>query len=246
MPLLQSQRNGIFKALLDAGVDPVAFEWRLVKRRRKPPIDEFKHRSAPHRLVIEMEPSRETEFDLPPVDPAKYRWLHSMASCFHYTYSPGPESEQLTGTAISWEKMLVAGGRWAQLVARELSEPDLWLQADRQLHGRIPIPGHVENTPFSAGEQRELVRRVDLIRDRVVANHQLDPTQLRALDEELKEVKEAAGRLHRLDWRNAFLGAMLGLLATAAVPPEAIRDIVELTLRSLAGLFGHPLPELRG
>jgi hypothetical protein len=246
MPLLQSQRNEIFKALQDVGVDTAAFRWQLVKRRRKSPRDQFSHRSARHWLVIETKPSMKREFDFPPLDAAEYRDLFPITSVFHYAYAPGPESEQMTGTAISWEGMLSAVNRWAQLVARELSEPDLWLQADRQLHGRILDAGDVENTPFSPDEQQELAQRVDLVRERVVEEHRLDPAQLRALNEQLDELKQAASRLNRLDWRNAFLGAMFSLLLTAAVPPEAIRDIVELTLHSLAGLFGHPFPELHG
>ena len=43
-----------------------------------------------------------------------------------------------------------------------------------------------------------------------------------------------------------FLGAFLSLLLEAIVPPETVREILVLTLRALASLFGGDVPELPG
>jgi hypothetical protein len=54
---------------------------------------------------------------------------------------------------------------------------------------------------------------------------------------------KAAGRLGRIDWRNALVGAILGLVFTVALPPESARDIIFGLFRAI-GQLG--LPELPG
>jgi hypothetical protein len=58
-------------------------------------------------------------------------------------------------------------------------------------------------------------------------------------------LEDAAARgLGRIDWRNAFVGVMMGVVVEAILPPEVVREVVTLTLRGLAHLFG--LPSLPG
>jgi alkylhydroperoxidase family enzyme len=78
----------------------------------------------------------------------------------------------------------------------------------------------------------------------VRATHELTEEQYRELESRLDYLKEAAERMPRVDWRNAFVGALLGAVVQAVLPPEPVRDAMNVVLRGLSGIFGGRPPEL--
>ena len=74
--------------------------------------------------------------------------------------------------------------------------------------------------------------------------YQLNESQYEAIDARLDYFAEAAKRLGRIDWRNALIGAFLGAVLQAVLPPEPVQDIISLALRSVGHAFGVDIPEL--
>ena len=72
-------------------------------------------------------------------------------------------------------------------------------------------------------------------------SYALSANELVALNERLAYIEEAAGRLGRIDWRNAVAGAMLGALVAAALPPEAVRAFLEMLFQGVGQFFGQGL-----
>ncbi|GAC1605234.1 MAG: hypothetical protein NVS3B21_34770 [Acidimicrobiales bacterium] len=62
-----------------------------------------------------------------------------------------------------------------------------------------------------------------------------------ALEERLAYIEDAAGRLGRIDWRNAVAGAMLGAIVAAALPPDAVRALLNALFLGVGHFFGQGL-----
>ena len=99
-----------------------------------------------------------------------------------------------------------------------------------------------ENTPFAPSEQAQIIEQLRELREFVRSSYQLSTSQLTAIEKRLDYLAEAATRLGRLDWRNLMVGALLGLIVEAVVPPEPIRAILGLIVRGLGHLFGGGAP----
>lgn len=161
-------------------------------------------------------------------------------------YDPGPEGASRRDHAGTWELVLGYAQRWLGWVKQEYDAPDLWaeLQRDRERLG--PAPAEAENTPFTPQEQLEIGRQLRETKEYIRQTYQLNAAQYSAIDARLDYFAEAASRLGRVDWRNAFVGAFIGLILQAVLPFEPVQELLYMTLRVLAGLFGGELPELPG
>jgi uncharacterized membrane protein YraQ (UPF0718 family) len=66
------------------------------------------------------------------------------------------------------------------------------------------------------------------------------------LESQLDNMAAAAGRMGRKDWILLVCGALLGAVIQGILPPEALQDIVTMTLDGLGYLFsgGAEPPQL--
>jgi hypothetical protein len=142
--------------------------------------------------------------------------------------------------AYSWQSLIQRICRWLGDVKRDLETPDLWaeLQREAELLG-ANFNDITENTPFTPDEQKEIAGRLRGWAADARRTHSLSEAQTRVLNAKLDYLVNAAGRLGRIDWRNAFVGVILGYVLAAALPPDSARDML---FRAIGAIFG--LPEL--
>jgi hypothetical protein len=74
----------------------------------------------------------------------------------------------------------------------------------------------------------------------VRVTHSLSKVQIQTLEEKLDYLIDASARLGRKDWLNAFIGAILGYVFTAAFTSESAHTIFTTFLRGIGLLY----PEL--
>lgn len=143
----------------------------------------------------------------------------------------------------SWQTIIKRISSWLEEVKRDLDTPDLWaeLQGAVDLLG-VDSDGVTENTPFTLDEQKEIAKRLREMAERARRTYSLSEAQMQVLSAKLDYLVNATGRLGRIDWRNAFAGAVLGFTMSAAFPPEFTRDILLGLFRAIGHLYG--LPEL--
>ncbi len=79
---------------------------------------------------------------------------------------------------------------------------------------------------------------------RVIRPRPISSAQMRLLEGQLNYLQDAAGRMGRIDWRNAVTGVLLGTIINAVLPGKVARDALLMLLRSVGHMFGHPIPEL--
>jgi len=197
-PLLQKwQKNQIFNAIQEVGLDPKEFDLEDdgVEVR-------IKHKWSDSSFIVNR-------------DPGHY--------VVRYVVGDGPDWQF---EVSSWQNVIPRISRWLEEVKRDLETPDLWaeLQGATELLG-ANYDGVVENTPFTPDEQKEIARRLQEWAEHTRRTYSLSVAQMQVLGAKLDYLVSAAGRLGRIDWRNAAVAAMLGWVLTAALPPESARDI---------------------
>jgi hypothetical protein len=169
----------------------------------------------------------------------------------HYTSTAvvGDEGFEWPGENFSWDPMDTRIQRWAGDVKRDAEIPDLWaeLQREREVLTSTRYED-VENTPFTPDEQTEIAAQLGMLKEYVRATYVLTADQYATIDRRLESLEGAARRgVGRIDWRNQFVGVIVGLMIDAVLPPDAVRQVLVIALRGLALLFGPDgVPELPG
>jgi hypothetical protein len=157
-------------------------------------------------------------------------------------------NQGLSVAILSWDEIVPLVETWANAVISGFREyeatPDLWAELGQS---KELFAAHHENTPFTKAEQAEISGQIQRIRTFISINYDLNADQLAEVSERLDDIEEASRRLGRKDWLNAFNGAVLSLVLTELVPPQAMQRIIMIGLQGLGHLFGlggppTPLP----
>jgi hypothetical protein len=147
---------------------------------------------------------------------------------------------------FSWQPLIARVRRWFEEVKRDLATPDLWAELQRETE---LLRGHsddsTENTLFTPSEQSEIASRLLELKDRTTHAYSLSVAQMQVLDAKIDYLTHAADRLGRIDWRNAFVGVILGYLLVLALPPESAHDIVVQMLLAIGPFYGFPALPIR-
>ena len=159
-------------------------------------------------------------------------------------YTPGLDRPSDERAAGNWDGRLNCVKQWLEYLKREWQAPDLWAELLAQRRLVTAIPSDTSNEPFNPEEQKEISRQLTEIKTYVRRTYQLSESQYEAIDARLDYFADAAKRLGRIDWRNAFIGAFLGAVLQAVLPPKPVQDIINSALRGASHAFGVDIPEL--
>lgn len=229
--LLPSQRRELFETIRDAGFDPHEFDFH----------DDGRQSSSGGQFVeITHQPTG-----------YYFHLFFNPASVFtdsgwFVELSPGSETRVGATGAGSWSDRATPGlNVWLELLERELDAgEDPWEQIRRERQLVAAEPDAIENTPFTESERAQITTQLREIKEYLRTTRRLPEAQLEQIASRLHYLEEAAGRIGRVDWRNAFVGVMLGLVVQAVAPPDAVREVLSLACRGLSELFGGDIPEL--
>jgi hypothetical protein len=206
------KRNQIFEAIRAAGLDPIDFSL-------EDSVAEFR---VNHKLS------------------GSYFIVGGNASHYvgRHIAGDGPEWPY---DAYSWEAVLTHVSAWLRALKLDLETPDLWseLQREAELLGGVSNEANA-NTPFTLEEQKEIARRLQEWAEYAKRTYSLSERKMQILNAKLDYLVGAAGRLGRIDWLNAVVGAILGFILTAALSPESARHLFFEFLRAIGHLFGYP------
>ncbi|THD68420.1 MAG: hypothetical protein E7813_10340 [Bradyrhizobium sp.] len=209
-PLLQKwHRNEIFKAIQTVGLDPGNFD--LSDSGTEVQI---KHKSSASCFIVR----RESGY---------YVGQYVVGDASAWPYSPG-----------GWESLMPRVSRWLEEVKRDLETPDLWAEFQRE--AKLLEAGSnavTENRPFTPKEQREIAARLQELAKYEKETYPLSPVQTKALDAKLDYLIDASNRLGRKDWLTVFVGAILGYILTAALPPESVHGLLQTSFRVMGLLY---------
>lgn len=217
MALLQSQRNAVLTLIQHRGFDPLEFRWENGIIRHTP-----------------------TGYG------CSFRIWGPGSSLHIVEYSPGQTTEHAIANGVAWNSALIVVAEWLANLKREYEAPDLWaeLVRQREIAGGA-ADAEIENTPFTPAEQAQVAGMLRELSEYVRVNYELSAGQLETIDGRLAYLEGAAKRVGRIDWRNLFVGTIVGLAVDAVIPGTAVNGLLVFGLRMLAGLFGGGgMPEL--
>lgn len=217
--LMKWQKNDIFKTIQNSGLNPKDFD------------------------LIESD----SEVQL------KHKWSESYfiigghAGNYLGSYVTG-DAPDWTYEVYSWDSLIERISRWLQEVKRDLETPDLWAELQREAELlEIASDEASDNTLFTEDEQKEIIRRLEELKEFSRVKYSLTAEQMLVLDAKINYLSAAASRLGRTDWRGVFVGVILTYVLATGLPPESARSLfltfIEL-LRSIGYLFGHGFPGL--
>jgi hypothetical protein len=210
------QRNKIFKIIQDAGLDPREFN-------------------------LEDEGAETTRI--------KHKWSESYfivgGNAGHYVgrFVVGDASDW-PYEAYSTEALMKRIGGWLEELKHDLETPDLWVELRREAELLGGASNEVkENTPFTGEEQKEIEGRMRALTEGLKLTYSLAEPEMQILNAKVDYLIDAASRLGRIDWRNAFAGVILSYILTLALPPDSARAILQTfvtLLRAIGHFYGLP------
>jgi len=227
-----TRRNELFSAIQEAGLDPRECEWK------RPKTEKTRIGDGGDPMWVDMLVHSPTKYWF------KFDVDANRNGSLWAVYKPGPTGARSSEHDGTWPNVLGYFRAWVQSVKAEHEAPDLWAALSQEQTGLGGGQQKIENTPFSIVEQAEITRQLGELKQYTHATYQLTATQYERIDTTLDYLADAAGRQGRIDWRNNVVGALIGLVLTAAIPSEPVQQILQLTLTGLAGLFRGHIPEL--
>jgi len=174
----------------------------------------------------------------------KHKWSRSFfmirrdAGVFYRGRCGVGDEVDLPYEASSWRFLLTRFSRWVNEVKIDLNTPDLWAELQREadlLRGASTEAR--DNAPFTQQEQQEIERRLRELESEVAQTCSIPEREVEDLHAKIDYLVEAAGRVGRIDWRNIFIGAIVGYIFTG-IPPDPARYIFHALVKCLQ-LFGH-------
>jgi hypothetical protein len=218
--LSKLMRNELYRAIVDAGLDPKDFDLRRdVEEDESASVTEIVHRESGSVCLI----------------------VHWSAS---YEWSARAGDEPTTsGLTTSWSDVTTKVHNWARLLRRWLDAPDLWaaVQQARDVLGSA-LYGPADDTAFTPDEQDQIAGVIRELKD-LVRTYSLSEEKLRVIEAQLDDLQAAASRVTRKDWLLMFCGGVFAAFVAGVLPPEAVQEILRAALAQLDDLFpgGGPL-----
>jgi hypothetical protein len=216
-------RNGLFKAIEAAGLDPGEFDLDLGDNEQSEA--RISHRWSESYFV-----------------------LGGNFGHFVGSYVVG-DSVPLSYDAYIWSNVEERVKVWAAKVKQDLETPDMWAALRQRRRILARPPDEDENAPFTPDEQAEIMRALDEIKEQVKETHLLTQAQIAELEAGVDELKDAVRILSRRHYQLAVLGVVATLLLGGVLPPDVVRHFMELMIHGLQHLVFDiggtgPPPEL--
>lgn len=146
-------------------------------------------------------------------------------------------------TICDWNQLLDQIGEWAKEVRYELDTPDFWEEVKGNSRVLTELDDELaDNRPFTPGERSQIAQRLDEIKEHVSDRYHPAPEQMVQIERGVEELKEAAERVSRKDWKLMLQGTVLGWVVNALVPPEALHSILVVLLHGIAHIVGGGPP----
>lgn len=169
----KSQRNGIFKAIEAAGLDPAEFSFDPGEDADSTAW--IRHPRSGSYFVLERNGTR-----------------------YVGRYQAGDSAQWPFLDLSSWGDVESRISGWLRDVKTDVETPDLWaeLRGERETLGSTTV-ATVDNTPFTPEEQTAILEQLQQIKEYVTATYTLPHMEMQAFEERLDYVAAAVSRLGR-------------------------------------------------
>lgn len=217
--LLQSQKNEVFLAVKESGLDPASFVW-----------DRWESDNDENAIVSALVHQ-----------PTRYWFKFDMGDEGHLcAFSPAEDTLRGGEYPGNWNKEMSYVRKWLTYLKREAQAPDLWtmLSGDNTLSEAASPELSDDNAPFSVQERRRVENSLAEIRSLLIASTNLSDEMLGHVDARLEYLNKASERLGRKDWLNVAFSVITNIIIVVALPPETARNILNVAGTVLNWVLG--------
>jgi hypothetical protein len=218
-PLLRSQRNAIFEAIQNVGLEPRDFDWTERHTKYNQGTKYIKVALA-HR-------------------PTDYYFafnLNEESSTYWPECSPGSDREVNTFGGITDRVNLLGFVRaWLTYLKREFTSPDLWAAISEE--GSLTeaaIASDIDETPFTAKETTYISGALREIREYVFATHELSSEMHSFVNERFDYLEKSAKRQGRKAWIHTTIGVLFTIVVGAAFSSTAASELFQFAGNALS------------
>lgn len=134
---------------------------------------------------------------------------------------------------------------WLRELERISGMRDLWAEA-QQAPEIAALATSGENTPFTSGEQDEIVKLLTGFIATAQERWSLSDEQMRVLTSEVRYTQALVGHLRRIDWLKVTAETFAGIVATKVLTSGVAQEMLQVVAAGVAHMFGHVAPQLPG
>lgn len=216
MPVLSRvQQNAVHEAAVQAGLDPLDFDWTSEQRSYVGLVETVWHRPTQSHFSF--------MGSLPKV---QINWWPNFRDGDAHTF------------ANSWDNALGIYVRpWMKEVKRNHDAPDLWAETAkaRRLTDAAGDVG-ADNTPFDLAEIELLKPTLQEVEAYIQSRQPLDDGQKRVLHGRFQYLLSAAKRgIGRIDWLNIFVSQIMQLFTDGVVRSSLYGDVMRHASTAIGG-----------
>lgn len=215
--LLRSQANQVFEAISLAEWNPVDFQWQAIPGPASShTVSRITHLSSDYYFIF---------------DNAK--------GGFYSKWSPGEQTLVQTQSCGTWLTQLQVFKSWLNYLRRETESPDLWSAISKEAQVlESAANADTSNAVFTSEEKTYIVQGINEIKQFLLTGHKVDPELVEA---RLNYLIESSERVGRKDWINLLISVLVGIVISAALPPETTRELFRFAGTVLRRIIDMPL-----
>lgn len=207
MKLLLTQKNDIFDIILDEGLNPKDFKFTEELLMKDEIVTYMRYKTT------------------------KYYFMFRSfgVSGYRTEYSPAEKSlEGAESVRGGWKQFSTRIRRWLRHLKRETNTVDKWDTFKKGLQ-LIPFAFDADNKTekFSADELKLIELKIDTIKHEI-KKLELPNDTINQLNIKLDSLNDKAEKLSKTDWKELFIGAIMGTIFNLAIPSDAAKTIWEI------------------
>jgi hypothetical protein len=236
MALTKLERNKIYEAITESGLNPA--EFKLTVDRAKAVIA---HNSGSTFEFVKAAGNIREAFSK-----AVRGEVGTVGDTYYSIKAIVIDGSQNTNDAApDFPHLMIDIREWADEIKLVLETPDLWTQVQRSRELITQIDQTDSNdTQFTEDEQRQISAQLQEIKNQIREQFELTTEQIEHVDARLDAAEEASKRIGRKDWLLLFGGTILNLIVTDTVTPGVAGHIFTTVVQGIAHLFGAGPPQI--
>lgn len=210
--LRRSQRNELFEVIRESGLDPADFMWDFVMLGHDcPAVPSLRHRSSQFFFTFE-------------------EYEDGM-------YSPGCSRMGDVLAPVRWNTWVQQFRCWLEELKGETQEPDLWEQLSQSQIGLdFSADSEADNRPFTGAEAKQITAGIKKMQEYLATECPEVAGFGDEINEKLGYLTKAVGRLGRIDWANACIGALVGVGFDRLLTHDHGRRLMEILKWTVDGI----------
>ncbi|HBB94217.1 MAG TPA: hypothetical protein DC054_02395 [Blastocatellia bacterium] len=214
--LLRSQTNELFELVQQNGFQPSEFEWQeTVGMGSKKLVSQLVHKTS------------------------GFYFCFDNYSGFSSFWSPSYEVLHGAANTKRWKTQTDQFSIWLSYLKRETESPDLWKTISQEAQVlESAADADTSNAAFNSTERAYIVQGINEIKQFLLTAHKVDPELVEA---RLNYLIESSERVGRKDWINLLVSVLVGIVISAALPPETTRELFRFAGTVLRQIINQPL-----